>query len=474
MDRPTAQYDTRNFERLRSMSNRASDVLVCTSDARQSREIAVALEGDSLRIQPVASVVFAEDELRNRSFDLCVVDQQTSASLAAVLEDVLRDKQSFAVICLTTAKASAASTDPRQACLAGRVEFVELDEWPRRLSCVVDAALTRSRLAAENSRLKQQVRSRIAWDLVGTSTAIARLREQTQIATESDENVLLVGERGTGKALVARAVHLGSRFASGPLVHVNCRILSAAGLQRELFGVESAGSLVRSAGGTLFLDNVDRIPCAMQNQFISALRAAYQNSSDPSAQSGIRIVGSMETPPSDVGTGVPLLPDFEALLSRVVIEVPTLRDRREDVVPIAERLLKDRCLKEGKPAVSLSDDAIELLTQHDWPGNLVELQNVIEHANSLLAGSSVTAKLLAPWMSPTESSAPADTGGLSLKEMERQLIEATFARCGGNREATARTLKIGLRTLSGKLREYGYPPRGGPGSNLPNSRKKAA
>ena len=451
-----------------------ANVLVCTSDARQSREIAIALEGDSRRVQPVASVVFAEDELRNRSFDLCVVDQQTSASLEAVLESVLRDKQSFTVICLTSGNASTVAIDPREPCLPRSVEFVELDEWPRRLSCAVNAALTRARLAAENSRLKQQVRSRIAWDFVGTSTSIAGLREQTQKATESDENVLLVGERGTGKALVARAIHLGSRFASGPLGHVNCRILSAGGLQQELFGVESAGSLVRSAGGTLFLDNVDRMPCAVQNQFISALRAAHQNSNDPGAQSRIRIVASMETPPSDVGTRVPLLPDFEALLSSVVIEVPTLRQRREDVAPIAERLLKDHCLKQGKPAVSLSEDAIELLTRHDWPGNLVELRNVIEHANSLLAGSTVTANLLAPWMSPTESSAPADTGGLSLKEMERQLIEATFARCGGNREATARTLKIGLRTLSGKLREYGYPPRGGPGSNLSNSRKKAA
>jgi len=106
-----------------------------------------------------------------------------------------------------------------------------------------------------------------------------------------------------------------------------------------------------------------------------------------------------------------------------------------------------------------------LLLQHDWPGNVRELKNVIERTCSIEKGNKLTAEMIRPWIVENETEELSVSVGLTLREMERKLIESTFERFGGNREKTAKSLQIGLRTLSGKLREYGYPPRGGPGSN---------
>ena len=131
-----------------------------------------------------------------------------------------------------------------------------------------------------------------------------------------------------------------------------------------------------------------------------------------------------------------------------------------------EHFIGEISLKEGRPPRSVSTEALQLLENHPWPGNVRELQNVIERACTIEVGGAIGAESIRPWLQNESGEDNVEGVGMTLREMERKLIESTFARCNGNRERTAQILKIGLRTLSGKLREYGYPPRGGPGSNL--------
>ncbi len=152
-------------------------------------------------------------------------------------------------------------------------------------------------------------------------------------------------------------------------------------------------------------------------------------------------------------------------LTACSIHVPPVRERLQDIGLLTEHILNHLAVVEGKPVKRLSVEVLKTLRSHDWPGNLRELENVIERACSLDETSLLTVETIAPWIARTLQAEPLEPSGLSLREMERKLIETTFARCQGNREHTARLLKIGIRTLSGKLREYGYPPRGGPGSN---------
>ena len=134
---------------------------------------------------------------------------------------------------------------------------------------------------------------------------------------------------------------------------------------------------------------------------------------------------------------------------------------------MTEHFLRRVAGREGKPPRSIMIDALHVLQGYDWPGNIRELENVVERACALDWGSKLTAAMIEPWMSKEcAEESPDSLPGMTLAEMERKLIEATFNRFAGNREKTAKVLQIGIRTLSGKLREYGYPPRGGPGSNL--------
>lgn len=156
--------------------------------------------------------------------------------------------------------------------------------------------------------------------------------------------------------------------------------------------------------------------------------------------------------------------DLLEILSGHVVKVPALRNRIEDISVLAEHFLAEYAVREGKQTLRLTPEALDLLKQHQWPGNIRELNNVLERCCAIETGTELHADTLATWIEkPAEDEA--EESGLTLREMERKLIEATFNRFGGNREMTAKALKIGLRTLSGKLREYGYPPRGGPGSN---------
>ena len=134
------------------------------------------------------------------------------------------------------------------------------------------------------------------------------------------------------------------------------------------------------------------------------------------------------------------------------------------MAPLAEQFLLECSVREGQPQKRISSEALQRLRNHAWPGNVRQLQNVISRCCSLASADDLSVSDLEPWL---EQNSEGETGepGMTLAQMERKLIEATFNRYGGNRELTAKALSIGIRTLSGKLREYGYPPRGGPGSN---------
>jgi DNA-binding NtrC family response regulator len=133
---------------------------------------------------------------------------------------------------------------------------------------------------------------------------------------------------------------------------------------------------------------------------------------------------------------------------------------------LVEHFISQISLKEGRPPRQVSAEAIRVLESHPWPGNVRELQNVVERCCTVDVTEMIGPEDLRPWLQNDTIEEGAECVGMTLAEMERKLIESTFARCNGNREKTAQILQIGLRTLSGKLREYGYPPRGGPGSNI--------
>ncbi|HUG90978.1 MAG TPA: sigma 54-interacting transcriptional regulator [Planctomycetaceae bacterium] len=341
-------------------------------------------------------------------------------------------------------------------------------------------------------------------EIVGASRAADVLRRDIADAGGDDGPVLIVGEPGSGVSLAARTIHQGSQRRRRPFVWLDAQLHTADSLEHELLGTGSQSDsaeeghesrLRQAAGGTICLENLDSFPQAIRSRLGRMLGgAAAGRPPHPAGTAGsmnVRVLGTSHggagpDASRPFGAGRELRaasaasrggPGLEALLAGIcggasvrVIVVPPLRMRREDIGLLAEHVLHQLATLAGRRPKQLTIDALRRLEGYAWPQNVRELGSVLHRACALDEGPRLTGEMIGPWLADGAVSQAGDPPGLPLKDMERQLIEATFARCHGNRERTAQSLGIGIRTLSGKLREYGYPPRGGPGSNRPAAR----
>lgn len=359
--------------------------------------------------------------------------------------------------------------------------WLESDAGAERMRLTVQQASERCRLLRENRGLKRRLSFRRTRDLVGHSPVMERLRQQINAAASCDLPVLICGARGTGKELVARALHDASERAYRPLIKVNCAVLTSASLERELFGqgepggptATQPGRLSMAAGGVLLLDDVDGIALPAQLKLLRVFEErGFVGPGQTRESVDVRVVATSSQPLTKLVAEGLFREDLYQYLNQFSIQTPDLQEHPEDLAQLTEHFLNQIAAREGKLARRIPLDTLQLLQTYGWPGNVRELENLIERACALDLGTRLTVEMLHPWLAvnPAEHGAPAH---LSLKEMERKLIESTFTRLGGNRERTAQALQIGLRTLSGKLREYGYPPRGGPGSNQQTDERAA-
>jgi DNA-binding NtrC family response regulator len=306
------------------------------------------------------------------------------------------------------------------------------------------------------------------------------LRERIAQVAATDETVLVCGESGTGKELVARTIHDLSRRAGGPLISLNCPALSAQLTESELFGhkrgaftgaeSDRTGRFEAANHGTILLDEITEVDLNLQAKLLRVLQ-----------ERSFERVGACETISVDVRivatTNCDLLAEIAAgrfredlyfRLAVVPIAVPPLRERDGDVLELADHFLAHAAERLNRGPFALESPARALLNDYAWPGNVRELQNIITRACVLNEGKPIAADLLRPWLKngghkENELTNAGDAGALpadlTLDEMERRLIVATLKRCDGHRAKTAEALGIGLRTLSGKLRAYGYAPR---------------
>jgi DNA-binding NtrC family response regulator len=447
-------------------------VLLCCSQPALLIEKLAAADDPALEIDVAVDHATAIKRLAERPFEVCVVDVTWDDAAVAELCAGIQNRNSATQIVRL-----AETSEPESPDSALNVDVVPLDAPADLFSKLLTAAAQKARLQAENRSLKRQLQSRVLNEIAGQSETTVALRDAVRHAADAESHVLIQGEAGAGTQQVSRLVHLASRRATRPFIVLDCRVHSAESLERELLGESAAetydpdevgapGRLATCAGGSLLLKNVEMLPVAVQKKLSGILsRQSYTClATGKQRPVDVRVIGATHSDLAVLVQEGKFSANLYELLSGCTLHVPALRQRSADIGILAENVLNHLAVVEGKPVKRLSIEGLNVLRAHDWPGNLRELENVIERACSLDEGALLTAEMLQPWIAgplveEQESSA------LSLREMERKLIETTFARCQGNREHTARMLKIGIRTLSGKLREYGYPPRGGPGSN---------
>ena len=347
---------------------------------------------------------------------------------------------------------------------AGAADYVTKPFSMDELRLRIGRLAAQRRAEATSARLVQ----RLTPDLIAASPAMqAALAAARQVAA-TDATVLLLGESGTGKSQLARFVHFQGRRAAAPFAEVHCAALPEPLLEAELFGHEKGaftGALQRKVGhlaaadsGTLFLDEISEVTPATQVKLLRFLqdRTFVPVGATEARAVDVRVISATNRDLDDaVRTGA-FREDFFYRLNVFAIRVPPLRERREDVLPIAEALLARR----GLPPAKLSTGARARLLAHAWPGNVRELENALERALILAGDGEIVADhLLTGGAGSARGRRAAELvgEGFSLDDFERELILAALERAGGNKAAAARLLGVTRRRLYSLLASQGEP-----------------
>lgn len=334
------------------------------------------------------------------------------------------------------------------------------------LAEVVAKAAEKRALRRENVQLKGAITHRDPPPVVvGESPPIRDLLSLVERAAPSDSSILLLGETGTGKELVARTLHLRSARAGRPFIAVNCGAMPAPLLESELFGhakgaftgaVATKVGLVEAAdGGTLFLDEIGEMSPAMQVRLLRTLDSGEVRrvGTERAFRVNVRIVAATARDLEREAADGRFRSDLYYRISTVILRVPPLRERRSDI-PLLLTHFASRAGR-GRLPLRFSPAALELLGRYPWPGNIRELQNLVERLELLNEGSEVQPPDLPPEIRAGEAQEPVDPAGLSLAEIERLHVTRVLETTGWNKSRAARTLRVDIKTLNKKIRDYG-------------------
>jgi two-component system nitrogen regulation response regulator NtrX len=366
----------------------------------------------------------------------------------------------------------------------GAVNFLEKPLDAERVLVTIRAALREGRLAAENTRLRKKLAER--HELIGAGPAMTRLRAQVETVAGSDASVLITGENGTGKEVVARNLHARSPRADGPFVTVNCAAIPDELIESELFGHEKGsftgaferriGHFEAAEGGTLFLDEIGDMPLAAQAKVLRALETheIVRVGDSHAIPVDIRVLSATNADLAAATEQKTFRLDLFYRLNVVPLRVPPLRERREDVASLAQRFLRDIAARSGRAPLVLERAATEFLAQLDWPGNIRQLKNLLEGAAVFANGPEIARadleQILGAGPALAVVPAPATTSGALpntddpfraetfedfKNRSEMAFIQRKLAENNGNVKRTAERLGMQRSHMYKKLDRYG-------------------
>ena len=333
---------------------------------------------------------------------------------------------------------------------------------PEELSIMVEKIVAQGNLRRENLILRKVLKRGYTFrDLLSKSPAMQAVFELARAAAKSGSTVLILGESGTGKDLLARAIHAESLRAAKPFVAVSCAALTETLLESELFGHERGaftgatdrhqGKFEAASGGTLFLDEIGDIGPKLQVDLLRVLeeKKVTRVGGTAAVPVDVRVIAATNRDlPKLIEQGA-FRQDLYYRLNVIPLTLPPLRERKEDIPLLVSHLVERLAIEIGKPVEGISEEAMSHLLAHDWPGNVRELRNVLERAIVLASGS-----LLRPEHLGVFDDGPGSKKPLSLEEVERRHIAAMLRQTGGNVSQAARVLDIDRATLYAKIRKY--------------------
>jgi len=358
-----------------------------------------------------------------------------------------------------------------QALKNGAYDYITKPFDPEEVAHLVKNAIAHRRAESENVRLRETVVELSGgpaaegrpWDIIGQSAAIRHVLDAIETVGPTEATVLITGESGTGKELVARAIHVSSPRRFNPLVVIHCGALTETLLESELFGHEKGaftgaqyrkkGKFEIAEGGTVFLDEIGDISLKTQTDLLRVLqeREITRVGGNQPIRVDFRCIAATNKSLERLIEEGSFRPDLYYRLNVFHIELPPLRDRREDIPLLADHFVKKFALAMNKRITRVSPAAIALLQQYDWPGNIRELENAVERALVVAQPPEVTESDFILKLSPERTD-----DARTLEEIERNHILRVLEECGGNQTRAAQVLDIDRVTLYNKLKRYGW------------------
>ena len=431
-------------------------VLVVDDEPKLGRLVSEALALDGHAVTRAGGGRAALAELQKEAFEIVVADLRMPEVDGLGVLQAARGRTPPAEVILMTAHATAESAVA--AMKAGAADYLikpfAFEELRLRVQRLADQRAAH--------RKADRLVERLTPGLVAESAAMKDVLAAARRVAATDASVLLLGESGTGKNQLARLIHYSSKRAAAPLVEVHCAALPEALLESELFGHEKGaftgaherkiGHLAAADTGTLFLDEIGEVTPATQVKLLRFLqeREFVPVGSRQTRKVDVRVVAATNRDLDDAVKAGTFREDFYYRLNVFAIHLPPLRDRREDILPLADRFLSSR----GVPPSRLSPAARDRLHDHAWPGNVREMENALERALILAGDDEIGAEHVgrlgrASERSEMRGQRAADVlrEGFNLDDFERELIDAAIERAGGNKAAAARLLGITRRRL---------------------------
>jgi len=401
----------------------------------------------------------ALDKVRSGDFDVVVTDlRMRDVDGMDVLATVRRERPDVPVIIVT---AFGSIDRAIEAMKAGAFYFVTKPFKMREMEALIAKAVEQRRLVAENRRLRREVGDRYGLQqLIGRSKAMKEVFRLVERVADSTANVLILGDSGTGKELVARAIHFSGQRSSGPFVPVNCSAIPEGLLESELFGhargaftgayTSHRGLFVEASGGTLFLDEIGDMGLALQAKLLRVLqdREVRPVGSSKPITVDCRVITATHR---DLRTAIregTFREDLYYRLSVIPIRLPSLAERVEDIPLLVDHFLHAFAARSGAPVKRLTPRALDALQQRPWEGNVRELENIIERLVVLTPGEVIDVGDL-PTASSDRTLFPGWSGDHlpELRELEKAYVQHVMEQVHGNKEKAARVLGINRRTL---------------------------
>lgn len=449
------------------MNRLRSKILVVEDEPLEADFLKEALDRMNLCVELAADGNEAFEKIKANTYDIVLTDiKMPGLSGMEVLKATKQHQPDSAVVLMT---AFGTVNNAVEAMKIGASDYICKPFTLEELELVIQKVLQHKKLLLENRILKVELASKFGYhNLVGKTPQMQKIFEQIDIVSQSKSTVLIDGETGTGKELVARAVHLAGSRREGPFIKINCAALPEGLVESELFGHEkgaftgairkSIGRFELADGGTLLLDEISEITPSLQGKILRVLQEKEFEpvGSEMTVQVDVRIIATTNKNLQEETQKGRFREDLFYRLNVIPIHIPPLRNRKDDIPLLSEHFLHKYNQENNKNVESISAEVFDLFYRYHWPGNVRELENYMERGVVTTKKKSLSVEDFPDELRYASENADfsAMKSGFSLNQAEKALILKTLEECVGNRTKAAELLGITTRTLRNKLRLY--------------------